>query len=289
MDWLTLPPLASLRAFAAFAETGSVVAAGRALNISHAAISQHVRSLENRLETRLVDRSGRALVLTEEGQRLADALILGFSAIGNAVQELSAADEQRPLHISTTPTFAALWLMPRLPDFRARHPEIDLVLDPSAQLAEFSPGGIDVALRYGQGNWSGLVSEQLLAAPMVIVGAPSLLRGRTIASPDDLAELPWLEELGTTEAGRWLRAKGVHRGLVGGRIQLPGNLLLDAARDGQGVAVMVRRFVEPDLRSGRLMALFTEDSPAAYHIVTRPGVMRPVARVFLRWLRRQKG
>ncbi|SFT36872.1 LysR family transcriptional regulator [Sedimentitalea nanhaiensis] len=289
MDWLTLPPLASLRAFAAFAETGSVVAAGQALNISHAAISQHLRGLETRLGTTLLDRSGRALALTEQGQRLADALVLGFSAIGNAVQELSAADEQRPLHISTTPTFAALWLMPRLPDFRAKHPEIDLMLDPSAQLADLLPGGIDVALRYGDGNWSGLVAERLLAAPMVIVAAPSLLHGRRVDSPDDLAELPWLEELGTTESGRWLRANGVHRGVVGGRIQVPGNLLLDGARDGQGVAVMVRQFVEPDLRAGRLVALFTEDSPAGYHIVTRPGVMRTPARVFLRWLRHQRG
>ncbi len=288
MDWLKLPPLASLRAFAAFAETGSVVAAGQALNISHAAISQHLRGLESHLGASLLDRSGRALTLTDQGQRLADALVLGFGAIGHAVQELSAADVQRPLHISTTPTFAALWLMPRLPDFRTRHPDIDLVVDPSAQLAELSPGGIDVALRHGVGNWPGLVAEPLLKAPMVVVGAPSLLQGRQITSPADLAELPWLEELGTTEANRWLRARGVQRDIVGGRIQVPGNLLLDGARDGQGVAAVVRRFVEPDLRAGRLVVLFAEDSPATYHIVTRPGVLRLPARTFLRWLRRQR-
>ncbi len=288
MNWLSLPPLASLRAFAAFAETGSVVAAGQALNISHAAISQHLRGLENHLGATLLDRSGRALALTDQGRRLAEAVTLGFGAIGNALQELSQADLARPLHISTTPTFAALWLMPRLSQFRAAHPEVDLMLDPSAQLADLVPGGIDIALRFGNGDWPGLAVEPLLKAQMTIVAAPGLLRGRRVRSPADLIDLPWLEELGTTEAGRWLRSKGVTDEITGGRIQVPGNLLLDGARDGQGVAAVARNFVEADLRAGRLVALFTEDGPTGYHIVTRPGVLRPPARIFLRWLRRQR-
>ncbi len=275
-----------LRAFAAFAQTGSVSKAGEALNVSHAAISQHLRGLEGHLDTRLLERSGRALVLTEQGQRLADALVLGFGAIGTAVQEISAADAARPLHISTTPTFAAQWLMPRLPGFRAAHPEIDLMLDPSAAVVALVPGGIDVALRHGQGGWPGLTAEPLLTSCLVVVAAPSLLRGREVADPRDLADLPWLEELGTSEASHWLRTKGINRANVGGRVQMPGNLLLDAVRDGQGVSVVVRDFVESDLRAGRLVELFRE-KPSAYYIVTRPGVLRPHAMAFVRWLRRQ--
>lgn len=287
MNWLDMPPLSMLRAFSAFAQTGSVTKAGEALNVSHAAISQHLRGLEAHLDTPLLDRSGRALVLTEQGQRLADAVTLGFGAIGTAVQELSAEDAVRPLHISTTPTFAAQWLMPRLHGFRGAHPEIDLMLDPSAAVVALAPGGIDVALRHGKGEWPGLVSEPLLESLLVVVAAPSLLRGKVIADPRDLADFPWLEELGTSESSQWLRAKGVSRGIVGGRVQMPGNLLLDAVRDGQGVSVVVRDFVEPDLRAGRLMELFSE-APSAYHIVTRPGVLRPHAKAFVRWLRRQR-
>lgn len=288
MNWFMLPPLATLRAFAAFAQTGSVVKAGQALNVSHAAISQNLRALEKHLGVALLHRDKRALTLTDQGQRLADALILGFGAIGSAVQDVSETDADRPLHISATPTFTSLWLMPRLPLFRADNPGIDLMIDPSPQVVDLAPGGIDLALRHGRGDWPGLQSEPLLMSPMVVVAAPSLLKGRRADTPEDLAKLPWLEELGTTESGNWLRRKGVRDGLVGGRIQVPGNLLLDGARDGQGVSVMVRKFVEPDLKAGRLVELFNEDDGSGYHIVTRPGVLRAPARTFLQWIRRQK-
>lgn len=287
MNWLEMPPLAMLRAFAAFAQTGSVVRAGKALNVSHAAISQHLRGLERHLGVPLLDRTGRSLALTEQGRRLGEAVTLGFGAIGSAVLELSVTDTERPLHVTSTPTFTSQWLMPRLPTFRAAHPEIDLMLDPQAALVTLEPGGVDVALRHGTGGWPGVVSEPLLESQLVVVAAPSLLRGRTVRDPGDLADLPWLEELGLSESSQWLRLKGVSRGIVGGRVQMPGNLVVDAARDGQGVAVLVRHFVEPDLQAGRLIVLFSE-APSVYHIVTRPGVLRRPAKAFVNWLRRQK-
>jgi LysR family glycine cleavage system transcriptional activator len=287
MSLSELPPLAALKSFSAFAEAGNVAQAGAALNVSHAAISQQLRLLERHMGVALLDRTGRALVLTTEGRKLADALSLGFGAITTAVQDLIGADADRPLHISTTPTFAASWLMPRLPGFRATHPDIDLMLDPSPQLVPLSPGGIDIALRYGSGDWPGLISEPLLQSAMIVVAAPKLLKGCRIDSPADLAQFPWLEELGTTESTNWLRSKGVADGIVRGTMQVPGNLLLDGARDGQGVAVIVRHFVQADLNAGRLVALFEEETSSGYHIVTRPDVLRPAARTFVRWLRKQ--
>src|SRR6056297_1332918 len=112
MDWQTLPPLTALRAFAALAETSSTTEAGVRLNVSHAAISQQVRQLEAHMGVVLVDRSGRQTRLTAQGRDLADALTLGFGAIARAVEALSGADAARPLQISTTPSFAAHWLMP---------------------------------------------------------------------------------------------------------------------------------------------------------------------------------
>lgn len=288
MDWTNIPALSSLRAFSAFATTGNVTQAGNSLNVSHAAISQQLRALERHLGVPLLDRSGRSMTLTDAGDRLARALELGFGAIELAVQELTGADATRPLHISTTPTFASNWLMPRLTEFRAAHPDIDLVLDPSPQVLALEPGGIDVALRYGGGKWSGLDAEPFLVSPMVIVAAPSLLQGRRINHPSDLSNFPWIEALGDAEASRWLRSKGVEQGIVGGRVVVPGNLLRDGARDGQGVAVMVREFVEPDLQSGRLIALFSEPGDGSYYIVTRPDVLRPRAKKFVAWLRRQR-
>ncbi|NRB16522.1 MAG: LysR family transcriptional regulator [Rhodobacteraceae bacterium] len=287
MDWLDLPPLAALRAFSAFAQSGNVTLAGAALNVSHAAISQHLRALEAHLGVSLLDRSGRALSLTVEGDQLARALDLGFGAIGAAVQDLKGADANRPLHISCTSSFAASWLMPRLPGFRALHPEINLMLDPSPELVTLKPGGIDLAIRYGQGDWPGHAVEMLLASPMVIVAAPGLLKTKGKITPAELANYPWLDELGTTESTNWAEAYGVQPSKLASRVQVPGNLLLDGVRSGQGVVVTVRHFVEDDLKSGRLVELFCEADNRGYHIVTRPGVLRPSARKFVQWLRRQ--
>ena len=107
MDWRDLPPLSALRAFSAFVETGNLVKAGAALGVSHGAISQQLRGLEEHLDVALLDRSGRALRLTPEGKQLGEALHAGFGGMIEAVQQITGVQDARPLHISTTPTFAA--------------------------------------------------------------------------------------------------------------------------------------------------------------------------------------
>lgn len=288
MDWRDMPPLAALRAFEAFAEAGDVVRAGERLNVSHAAISQQLRALERHLNVGLVDRSGRALQLTEDGRRLAQALSVGFGAIYTAVQDISGAGAARPVHVSTTPSFAANWLMPRFARFRERHPGVNLMIDPSPAVVELKPGGIDVALRHGIGPWPGMEAEMLVQASIVLVGAPVLVGDREFESPAEMTGFTWLEELGTSEATTFLRGRNVPPEVADRRVQMPGNLVLDAARNGQGVAVTTTLFVEGDVAAGRLRILFREpDNKSGYHIVTRPGVQRPGAREFIQWLRRQ--
>lgn len=257
------------------------------LNVTHAAISQQLRALERDLGIALLDRSGRALELTAEGRRLADALAAGFGGIAAAVREVTGRDAERPVLISATPSFAANWLMPRLSAFRLAHPGVSLTIDPTPALADLVPGGIDIALRYGRGGWPGLESTLLIASRIVVVGAPALVRQHRITTPGDLVGLPWLEELGTTEASAWLARNGVSATEARNRVQVPGNLVLDGARDGQGVAVTTRLFVEADVAAGRLVVLFEDtDEQAGYHLVTRPGVLRPPAKAFASWLRR---
>ena len=287
MDWRDLPPLAALRAFAAFVDTGSVVEAGAALNVSHAAISQQLRALEAHLGVSLLDRSGRAMVLTPDGEILAQGCSDGFASIARAVALVTGAEAARPLHISPTPSFAAAWLMPRLSEFRAVHPGINLVLNPTADLVTLSPGGVDVSIRYGVGGWDGLDDELLLETSMVVVAAPALVAGHDTTDLTRLGELPWLEEVGTSESTRWLETKGAMGGLRGVLTQVPGNLMLDGARDGQGLAVTVRAFVEADIQAGRLIVLHEDAiSGAGYHLVTRPGVPRPALRAFVKWIRK---
>jgi LysR family glycine cleavage system transcriptional activator len=279
--------MAAIRAFAAFAETGSVVAAGDALGVSHAAISQQLRALETHLGVALLDRSGRAMTLTADGDILAQGCADGFASIGRAVALVTGAEAARPLHISPTPSFAAAWLMPRLSEFRTLHPDINIVLNPTAETVALEPGGVDLSIRYGAGGWPGVDDTLLVPTAMVIVAAPGLIEGRDVSTSEALSTFPWLDEACTSESSEWLRARGVSEGVRGGFIQVPGNLLLDGARDGQGLAVTVRNFVEPDIRAGRLVVLQQEDRPGmGYHLVTRPGVQRPPLRAFVKWIRK---
>jgi LysR family glycine cleavage system transcriptional activator len=289
MNWLTLPPLGGLRAFAALAETGGFTAAGQALNVSHAAVSQQVRALEGRLGATLVRRGGgRRVELTPEGARLAAALREAFAAMRRAVDELSADDASRPLQVTLTPLFANAWLMPRLPEFLHEQPGLELMLKPTFDVVELAPGGVDVAIRYGRGVWPGLVAELLMLSDFVVVGAPELAPGGPVAAAAELLDLPWLQELGTTEAVTWLREQGVDGPPRGGVTHLPSHLMLEALRAGVGVTVAVRSVVGRDIERGRLVALFAEPADdSGYWIVTRPGVMRPPLRAFVAWLRRQ--
>ncbi len=287
MEWRTFPPLAALRAFAAFTETGNVQDAGAALNVSHAAISQQLRSLEDHLGVSLLDRSGRALVLTTDGKLLADALQEGFSTIEGTIRQLTGAEDARPLHVSTTTSFAASWLMPRLSGFRAAHPGIDLIIAPSSERQDPTPGGVDLAIRYGPGDWPGVEVEPFLKAPIIGVASPALVGSNPSRDPKVLAEYAWLHELGSHEASDWLQKHGVALQGPGGVLRAPGNLMLDAARAGQGIAITTTIAAADDLASGRLVQLFTHDENRAYFLVTRPGVQRPALRKFVSWLRKE--
>lgn len=287
VDWHTLPSLNALRAFAALAETGSFTAAGDALNVSHAAVSQQVRGLEDRLGTRLVRREGRGVRLTADGERLAASLETAFLGIRRAVDELTGADATRPLQVTMTPSFAVSWLMPRISEFRHRHPDVELMLNPTAEVVELAPGGVDVAIRFGSGGWPGLDAELLLDTSFVVVAARALLGDRDITRPEETLDFPWLQELGTDEISLWLRRQGVVTPKTENVTHLPGYMVLEGLRAGEGITATARAFVERDVAEGRLVVLFEDPRPGTgYFIVTRPGVMRPPLKAFVAWLRR---
>ncbi|SPF79935.1 LysR family transcriptional regulator [Pseudoprimorskyibacter insulae] len=287
MNWSHMPPLSTLRAFEAFATYGSLTEAGARLNVSHAAVSQHLKNLETHMGVTLLDRSGRTMILTPEGQRLAAALHDGFGRIWRCVEDLTEADAARPLNIDTTPSFASNWLMPRIAGFRAEHPGIEIMISVDANLNDPTPGAVDVAIRYGAGGWPDLDSEMLVPTSIAAVVAPDVVKGRDVSSPHDLLDFPWLQELGTSEASKWLALQGVTNARVASLLHVPGNLMLDGARSGQGIAVTARLWVEEDLRSGRLLCLFENSETQGYHLVTAPGVQRASVKAFLKWVRRE--
>lgn len=289
MDWRNLPPLSALRAFAALAQTGSATAAGQALNVSHAAISQQIRNLESHLGDALVNREGRNLRLTPAGAELASDLAQAFALMETATARFSQTDASRPLHITMTPAFAVGWLMPRIADFTHRHPDIELLLNPTPEVVTLGPGGCDLALRFGTGPWPGLDSEPLLVTNMVIVAARSLVGDTPPAKPADLLNYPWLQELGTNELSTWLGTQGVLPPEKMRVTNMPGFMILDALRRGDGISATVHAFVAQDIADGTLVLLHEDIRPGSgYHMVTRPGVQRPALKTFLAWLRRQR-
>lgn len=290
MDWSGLPPLAALRAFEAAARHRSHSAAARELSVSHAAIAQQVRALEGFLGLRLAARAGRGLALTPEGEALAAGLTDGFGRVTRAVRALAEAESARPLNLTMTPSFAVSWFLPRLAHFRAAHPEIDLMVNPTSEVVDLVNGPWDAGIRFGGGTWPGIESEPLLPSPFAIVAAPRLVEGRRIQTPEDLLELPWLQEIGTDEVAQWLASRGIALPPPAHITHLPGWMLLSSVREGHGVAVEARVIVEEDIAAGRLVVLFEEQedegAPTGYHLVWRPGVQRPALKTFLRWMRR---
>lgn len=256
--------------------------------MTHAAISQQIRGLEAYLGLRLVERDGRRLSLTADGRKLAAALQDGFGQIARCLAELSGADRARPLRVTTTPAFAGGWLMPRLSDFRANHPGVDLVIDATADLRRLGEEA-DIAIRFGNGDWAGTQSYLLLRTPVVVVASPSLIPPGSLRTLDQLAHHAWLQELGTNEATAFLESHGLSRKGGAGFVSLPGNLMLDAARDGQGIAVIARAFVEADIAAGRLSLLYEDDDREGYFLVTPTGPQRPPVQAFCRWASRQGG
>ena len=280
-----LPPLTALRAFEATARLGGFSQAGRELNVTPAAVNQRVRALEKDLGLILVTRAGRGIALTVEGKDLARDLSAGFERIRAGVARVTEAHDAAPLKVTMTPSFASNWFMPRYADFQRQHPEIQLVLHPTADVVHMRQPGYDLAIRFGQGVWEGLEAPPLISTAFVIVGAPDLVDGRPAERVEDLVAFPWFSEAGAKEVHRWLEDHGVSAECIDQVTEMPGNLTLGALRDGLGIAGYAREVVEEDIRADRLRVLWQEDVPDdGYYVVHRPEVLRPAARAFKRWI-----
>ena len=284
MKWSKLPPLNALRAFAAVAEMRSLTQASAALNVTRPAVSQQIRNLEAHLGQPLLLRGRRGVTLTTQGEALANSLLAAFSSITDAVDNFSASEGSRALHVTTTPMFAASFILPRLAAFRASHPGIELMLNPTSEFIDLELGGVDVAIRYGYGDWPGLKSELLFTGSFAVVAAKSLIGDRIITEPAEILDYPILQELGSDEFSNWMNNQSINPGPEANITRMPGNLLLDGLRRGDGIVATVPRFIEEDLKTGRLVILFEDRLDAGYHIVTRPNAHRGPLQTFIRWL-----
>ncbi|WP_372575130.1 LysR family transcriptional regulator [Ruegeria jejuensis] len=285
MDWHTFPSLTSLRAFAAAAEFRNLTRAAAALNVTHSAVSQQIRVLEQHLGTRLVTRTRHGIALTSQGELLAAGLLEAFASMASLTESISSVEAVRPLVVSATPMFSSAFLMPRLSAFVQEFPDIELRIDSTIQAVDLKPGGIDIAIRYGTGRWPGLVSQMLLPGCLTVVATRELIGKRVLEDPIELLDFTLLQEQASVEFDLWLEKVGIPPGAHRRVVRLPGNMLLDGIRRGDGIGATVPAFISDELKSGKLVALFDDPIPQiGYYLVTLPGPIRPAAKVFQKWL-----
>jgi len=285
MKWSTLPSLTSLRAFAATAEHKNLSKAAADLNVTHSAISQQIRGLEQHLGTRLVNRTRYGISLTSQGEVLASGLQEAFSAMASLTERVASAETVRPLLVSATPMFSSAFLMPRLSAFIDAHPTIELQIDSTIEAVDLVPGGVDLAIRYGTGRWPGLEAQMLLPGCLTVVASSDLIKGRVMSDPMELLEFPLLQEHASVEFDLWLEKVGIPADAPRQVVRMPGNMLLDGIRRGDGVGATVPAFIADELKSGKLVALFDDPIPdIGYYLVTLRGTRRPATRLFMQWL-----
>lgn len=288
IDWRSLPSLTALRAFAATAEHRSFSQAARVLNVTHAAIAQQVRALEDQLGRPLVQREGRGVSLTSDGEQLAEALGEGFAALQRGVEALKAGEADRPVRVTLTASFAAQWLMPRLKDFWERYPDIGLSLHPDSRVVDLHRERMDLAIRYGNGDWPGVEASYLASARLVIAGAPSLLGDRETLTTAEMRDLDWILSRNWPEQDAFLRRLGLEPETLSRTDISNEELALAAARQGLGLVVESAALVEADEDDGRLRVVHeSREKFPAYFVVTLPGPKRASVRAFLKWLKSQ--
>lgn len=254
-----LPPANSLVAFEAAARHLNFTRAARELNVTQAAVSRQIQLLEAHLGQAMFQRLPRALKLTPVGHRLHKAVTMGLEHIASTVVDIRRIGPRADLTVATSVTFASYWLMARIAKFRAAHPDIEIKLVASPPVSDLAAASIDVAVRYGSGKWPGAQAIHLLDNEVFPVCAPDYLEGRkALTQPSDLLDEVLLHLVEhdrnwvTWEA--WLRSFGVTGTPTRKGLEFDNYLLLiQAALDGQGIALGGGRLAEDFISHGKLV------------------------------------
>jgi len=290
-----LPPLNALRAFEAAGRLESLTDAAAELSVTPAAVGHQVKALENYFDQSLFERRYRAITLTEKGRLLLSGLTEGFDRLAETVDAFTALEVRRPLMITCCNSFASRWLVPRLDEFHAHYPDIDVRLDATQRLVDLRRDEFDLGIRFGPGHWEGLEADYLLDEEFIPVASPALLARKPVKVPADLTGHTLLHRDDSPgpaplDWAMWLQAAEVEgidpeRGL---RYSME-SMAIQAALDGHGIALVSNVLVEADLEAGRLIRLFDiglrTGLDVAYYLAYAPSRLRhPRVSAFRDWL-----
>lgn len=290
-----LPPLPAVRAFEAAARHGGFQSAGDELHVSAGAIAHQVKQLEAWLGVSLFQRLARGVVLTPAGRQYAEALRPLLNGLAEASEAVKHLGDERVVTVTSVPSLVARWLMPRLGRLREQHPEIDMRVLASLHPVDFVREGVDVAIRLGRGPYPGLKADLLMEEWFSAVCSPAFLAAAPeLRAPADLLRYPLLHdelEMRIPEEvswARWLQAFGIAYAGPARPSFSHTYLTLEAAANGQGIAVAAEPFIEEDLRSGRLVRVFPQRvlGPYRFHLLRLPEAeTRPAVKAFCEWIK----
>ena len=284
-----LPSLNALKAFEAAARHESFTRAAGDLNVTQGAVSHQVKALEEELGLRLFQRERQRLIITETGKAYLEVVRDAFDRIAAGTERLIQRQKTGILTVTTSPNFAAKWLVHRLGRFAEANPDIDLRIGATVQHVDFAREEVDVAIRHGDGRWPGLHVTRLCVEELFPVCSPSMVKGRSaLRSPADLARHTLLHIDDPLDWRSWLEAAGVSGiDLSRGPVFSQRSMAIDAAIDGQGVALARTALCAWDLLAGRLVRPFdfALKVPYAYWIVCpKANADLPKVSAFRAWL-----
>ncbi len=287
-----IPPLAALQAFETIARRKSFSLAAEELHLTPSAMSHQVAKLESLLNVRLFERSARGVELTPAGQQYLQRVGSALGAINAATEDLRHG-VQDTLYVHSSPSFASLWLMPRIARFTERHPHISLVLSASHVHSDFQLGQMDIDIRYGLPNWPNLQVEAIFTERILPLASPEFIRTHALHTPVDLLRVPLIQSsVNVVQWPEWVaRFGGDQRpermGLRFDRAMMS----LDAAVQKLGVALESASIGQSLIASGKLQPVFEEGMSLQVqaHFMVYPArhASRPEVKCFVAWLRSQ--
>jgi LysR family transcriptional regulator, glycine cleavage system transcriptional activator len=284
-------PLASLRVFVATAEHLSFSRAANTLGVSIGAVSMQVRALEEYLSAPLFRRRGRVVQLTGEGERLLPKVRSSLEALERAVDEARVDGRTGPLMVSMLASFLQQWLLPRLPDFNEKHPDIDLRLHTASSLVDFLRSEVQVAIRFGTGQWPLLHAEKLLDEWLVPVCSPRLFaKHGPVATQADLKKYRLLNS--TSEPWRaWLEGPTMDIEWAPSGATFDDSVsLIRAAEAGQGLVLARWSLAENEIATGKLVVASKKIVPTDrgyYFVCPKTYCSLPKVEAFRLWISKQ--
>jgi len=254
-----LPPLNALKAFEAAARHESFTRAAEELCVTQGAVSHQVKALEADLAIKLFNRERQRLIITEAGRDYLAVVRDALDRIAVGTERLLHRQNAGVLTVSTSPDFAAKWLVHRLGHFAEAHAGIDLRVSATMHHVDFAREDVDMAVRHGDGNWPGLDAVQLSAEQLFAICSPKLMSGRRLARPADILKFPLIHLDSRADWTKWLRVAGISDDNVRhGPVLNRASMVIDAAINGQGIALARTTLAAWDLINGRLVRPFAE-------------------------------